>query len=255
MKNSQGSSEYIELFDIRGYGRQLTRTVPENASGTYASDYGNFHMKQEGTSVTGCYEYADGLLTGGIEGRVMKFTWRQNNGAGPAIMVFTPDGKKMFGLWWRESETDGRGGTWNGEKVSSEVGSCPHWSGRSGAEERMTKELEDFGRTRVYGINFDSDSSVIREESKPTLDKIVAVLQARPEWKLKIEGHTDDTGGQQHNEQLSRQRAESVKSYLTGAGIDGGRLSTQGFGPSMPVAKNDSTSGRAQNRRVELVKE
>jgi len=256
VQNNHGSPEYIELLDIRAYGKQLTHTPFPNASGTYESDYGNFHLKQEGTSVTGCYEHKGGLLTGGIEGRVMKFTWREDDGSkGPALMVFTGDGKEMIGLWWRDGQTDARGGTWNGKKISGDVGSCPHWSGSSGgAEAQMRSELEEFGRTRVYGINFDVDSDVIRGESKPTLDKIVAVLKAKPDWKLSVEGHTDATGGEAHNQQLSQKRAEAVKSYLVAGGIDASRLTATGLGASKPVAGNDSESGRAQNRRVELAK-
>jgi len=255
VQNNHGSKEYIELMDVRAYGRQLTTTPFPNASGTYETDYGNFHLKQEGTSVTGCYEHDEGLLNGGIEGRIMKFTWREApNDKGPAIMIFSPDGNEMFGLWWNEGDTTGRGGIWNGKKISKDTGSCPHWSG-TGAEELMKKELEEFGRTRVYGINFDLDSDVLRDESKPTLDKIVAVLKAKPEWKLKVEGHTDSTGGEAHNQQLSQKRADAVKSYLVNAGIDGSRLTTAGLGATKPVSGNETESGRAQNRRVELAKE
>jgi outer membrane protein OmpA-like peptidoglycan-associated protein len=256
VKNNHGSTQYTELFDIRGYGRQLTQTPFPNASGTYQSDYGNFHLKQEGTSVTGCYEHKEGLLNGGIEGRVMNFTWREEGeSTGPAQMVFSADGKEMFGRWWYYGQTDARGGVWNGTKISNEVGSCPHWSGTSGAEAQMSKELEELGRTRIYGINFDLDSDVLRGESKPTLDKIAAMLKTKSDWKLKIEGHTDSTGGDEHNQQLSQKRAESVKSYLVAAGIDGSRLTTAGLGATMPVANNDTETGRAQNRRVELAKE
>ncbi len=256
VQNNHGSAEYTELMDIRAYGKQLTRTPFPDASGTYESDYGNFHLKQEGTSVTGCYEHDEGLLNGGIEGRVMKFTWREvPDDKGPAIMVFTPDGSEMFGLWWTEGSTANRGSIWNGKKISNEVGSCPHWSGKTGAEAQMTKELEELGRTRVYGINFDVDSDVIRDESKPTLDKIVAVLKAKPEWKLKVEGHTDSSGGDAHNQQLSQKRADAVKTYLVTAGIDAARLTTAGLGATKPVAGNETEAGRAQNRRVELAKE
>jgi outer membrane protein OmpA-like peptidoglycan-associated protein len=256
VQNNHGAKDYIELFDIRAYGKQLTRTPFADASGTYDSDYGNFHLKQEGTSVTGCYEHKEGLLNGGIEGRVMKFTWHEApNDSGPAIMVFPPDGKEMLGLWWTEGNTSARPGTWNGKKISNDVGSCPHWSGKSGAEEQMTKELQEFGRTRIYGINFDLDSDVIRDESKPTLDKIVAVLKAKADWKLKIEGHTDSSGGDAHNQELSQKRADAVKTYLVTAGIDGARLTTAGLGATKPVAGNETEAGRAQNRRVELAKE
>jgi outer membrane protein OmpA-like peptidoglycan-associated protein len=256
VQNNHGAKDYIELMDIRAYGKQLTTTPFPNASGTYDTDYGHFHLKQEGTSVTGCYEHDEGLLNGGIEGRVMKFTWREaGDDKGPAIMVFTPDGNEMLGLWWTEGNTAARPGSWNGKKISNDVGTCPHWSGAGGAEYLMTKELEEFGRTRVYGINFDLDSDVIRDESKPTLDKIVMVLKAKPDWKLKVEGHTDSSGGDTHNQELSQKRADAVKNYLVTAGIDTARLTTAGLGATKPVAGNETEAGRAQNRRVELAKE
>jgi len=119
----------------------------------------------------------------------------------------------------------------------------------------MTRDLEQSGRTRVYGINFDSDSDRIKEESKPTLDQIVAMLKAKADWKMSIEGHTDSTSTPRHNQGLSERRAVSVKNYLTTAGIDKSRLTTVGYGQDKPVAPNDNPIGKAQNRRVELVKQ
>jgi outer membrane protein OmpA-like peptidoglycan-associated protein len=257
VKNNQGASDYLELMDFRGYGKQLTNTPFADASGTYETSYGLFHLKQEGTSVTGCYEHQGGLLTGGIERRVMKFTWREDGGpddAGPAIMVFTADGKQMLGLWGSKDATR-LTGEWNGKKVSNDVGSCPHWSPKSGAEEQMKEDLSKRGRTRLYGINFDTDSDVIRAESKPTLDKVVAVLKSQPDWKLTIEGHTDSSGGEAHNQELSTKRAESVKAYLVAGGVATDRLAAKGMAATVPVSPNETPIGRAQNRRVELVKE
>ena len=96
-------------------------------------------------------------------------------------------------------------------KEECHVGTCAQWAG--GIQEQLTKDLEEFGRARVYGINFDSDSDHIKDESKPTLDKIVAMLKAKPDWKITIEGHTDSTSTPQHNQELSERRARSVKSY------------------------------------------
>jgi len=252
IKNNHGAPDYLELMDFRAYGTQLTHTPFPDVSGTYDSDYGDFHIRQEGTSVTGCYEQAEGVLDGGVEGRVLKFTWRQVGDAkGPAIMVFSPDGRQMLGLWWYQG-SDTRGGTWNGTKKSNAVGTCPHWSG--GAQAQVAKDLQELGRARIYGINFDSDSDVIKDESKPTLDRIAAVLKTNSGWKLTIEGHTDSTATAEHNLQLSKRRAESVKAYLQTAGIDGARLKAVGLGATQPVASNDTEAGRAQNRRVELVK-
>ncbi|MDO9465223.1 MAG: OmpA family protein [bacterium] len=166
-------------------------------------------------------------------------------------MVFTSDGEKFFGLWWYEGAEGSQGQTWNGIKISQDVGGCPHWAG--GVREQMTSELLEFGRVRLYGINFDYDSDIIRAESKPTLDKIVAMLKSEQAMQLIIEGHTDSDGSTEHNRVLSLQRAESVKSYLISAGISSSRLFTKGYGESMPVAPNTTATGKAQNRRVELV--
>ena len=72
---------------------------------------------------------------------------------------------------------------------------------------------------------------------------------------MQIEGHTDNVGGQAFNQLLSERRAAAVNSYLTSGGVDAARLSSAGFGFSKPVATNDSEVGRAQNRRVERVKQ
>jgi outer membrane protein OmpA-like peptidoglycan-associated protein len=257
VKNNQGAPDYLELMDFRGYGKQLTSTPFADASGTYQTNFGLFHLKQEGTAVTGCYEHKDGLLTGGIEGRVMKFTWRESgeNNEGPALMVFTSDGKTMLGVWGQKGD-EKLTNEWNGNKVSSEVGSCPNWSGsKGGAEQRMADELGKQGRTRLYGINFDTDSANIRAESKPTLDKVVAVLKSQPDWKLTVEGHTDSSGGDAHNQELSQKRAEAVRDYLVSGGIVADRVTPKGMAATVPVGSNDTPIGRAQNRRVELVKQ
>jgi outer membrane protein OmpA-like peptidoglycan-associated protein len=223
-----------------------------DVSGTYNTSYNKMHLLQQGTSVTGCYEYSEGLLTGGLEGRIMKFTWSENGGKnrGPAVMVFSADGQKLFGLWWHEGGEKGAASHWDGPKISSTVGSCPHWKG-VGAEQQIASDLEKFGRSRVYGINFDTDSDHIKDESRPTLDKIVELLKAEPNLKLSIEGHTDATAGVEYNQNLSERRAAA---YLVAAGIDHARLSSVGYGASRPVASNDTALGRAQNRRVELAK-
>lgn len=251
IQNNHGSSEYAELMDFRAFGKQLTKTSLPDVSGTYETNYNDFHLRQQGTSITGCYEWDEGVLNGGIEDRILKFTWIEPGQKGPAIMVFASDGEKFFGLWWYEGKEDSQGGIWNGIKISQDVGGCPHWAG--GVQEQMTSELLEFGRVRLYGINFDFDSDIIRDESKPTLDKIVAMLKSEQTMQLIIEGHTDSDGTTDHNQILSQKRAESVKSYLVSAGISSSRLFTEGYGESMPVAPNTTATGKAQNRRVELV--
>jgi outer membrane protein OmpA-like peptidoglycan-associated protein len=255
IKSNHGAALWTELFGFRGYGPKPA--VPgslENISGTYETNYSKFHVRQQGTALGGCYEYNEGLLDGAIEGRLMKITWREGENSGPAVMIFNSDGKSFRGYWWRKGqEMEPPSGNWNGSKNSSQIGGCPHWSGSLGGE--LKKQLKDEGRARVYGILFDLNSANIKAESKPVLEEVLGLLQSEPSWKLTIEGHTDSTGSSDYNQKLSLQRADAVKAYLLGAGIAAGRLQTRGFGSAKPVADNASEMGRAQNRRVELVRE
>ncbi|HEV2763045.1 MAG TPA: OmpA family protein [Pyrinomonadaceae bacterium] len=115
-------------------------------------------------------------------------------------------------------------------------------------------DIESLGRARIY-VNFDTGSDVINPDSRPTLNKLVAVLKKRPDWKLTVEGHTDSTASAAFNQQLSERRAVAVKNYLQANGIEASRLSTVGFGMSKPISDNNTELGRALNRRVELIRQ
>jgi OmpA-OmpF porin, OOP family len=122
-------------------------------------------------------------------------------------------------------------------------------------ESQMKKDLDANGKIVLHGINFDTGKATIKPESKPLLDEIGKLLNNNKDLKLSIEGHTDNVGGKDANQKLSESRAASVKDYLVkNAGINAARLSTKGFGDTKPVADNGTDAGKAQNRRVELVK-
>jgi outer membrane protein OmpA-like peptidoglycan-associated protein len=87
-----------------------------------------------------------------------------------------------------------------------------------------------------------------------TINEIYKFLKDDPSLKFEIDGHTDNSGDAQHNLQLSQQRADAVKVRLVSLGIDAARLTTKGFGNSMPIADNSSPEGKANNRRVEFVR-
>jgi outer membrane protein OmpA-like peptidoglycan-associated protein len=108
-------------------------------------------------------------------------------------------------------------------------------------------------RSEVPGIYFLSDSAQLLPASKPAIERIVTLLHAHPEWTVTIEGHTDNTGSDQHNLDLSKRRAETLKRELSGPyGIPSARLSSTGYGSSRPVETNQTLEGRAHNRRVEI---
>lgn len=255
IKNNHGSPDYMELFDFRAYGEQKTKTAVPSLSGTYATNYSNFHLQQDGASISGCYEHAEGLVTnGGLDGRVTRFTWVQKEKRGPAVLAFSPDGKEMMGLWWNDGQTDASGGIWVGKKISDNVGSCPHWKGIQTASSQLAQDLSQSGRARIYGITFDTDSDVIKPESKAALENIVKLTKEKSDWKFAIEGHTDSTAAAAYNQTLSEKRATAVKAYLIAASVPAARLTSRGLGATTPVADNGTAIGRAQNRRVELVK-
>ena len=115
--------------------------------------------------------------------------------------------------------------------------------------------LEARGRVATTGIYFATDGDRIQPESTPTLEAIAEMLTSHPELALTIEGHTDSQGEEAYNQDLSERRAAAVKTYLVERhGIAADRLVTTGFGESRPAMSNDTSEGRQQNRRVELVK-
>ena len=128
---------------------------------------------------------------------------------------------------------------------------------------RVAESAPDFsqiinstGRYVTHGILFDTDSDRLKPESAPVVKLVAQGLAANPALKLLIEGHTDSTGDAAHNLDLSKRRAEAVKAVLaTQFGVDASRLTTAGLGSTKPVAPNDTPQGRAQNRRVEFVKQ
>jgi outer membrane protein OmpA-like peptidoglycan-associated protein len=94
---------------------------------------------------------------------------------------------------------------------------------------------------------------VIDSSGRATLEDVAGVLDEYDKTAVVIQGHTDATGSEEHNQQLSERRATSVRNYLVGRGVDEDRLSAVGFGEGYPVASNDSESGRQQNRRVDIL--
>jgi len=107
----------------------------------------------------------------------------------------------------------------------------------------------------THGINFDVDKATIKPESMGTLNMIVGILKDNPDLKFEVDGHTDNTGGAAHNATLSQQRADAVKTQLVSLGVDGSRLTTKGFGDTKPISDNLTLEGKANNRRVEFVKQ
>jgi OmpA-OmpF porin, OOP family len=104
----------------------------------------------------------------------------------------------------------------------------------------------------LQNVFFETDKWELLPESFSQLDEITEYLNSNPQLYIEISGHTDNTGNEPHNMQLSDARAQSVANYLITNGIDASRIIAKGFGSSKPIADNDTENGRAINRRVEI---
>ncbi len=105
----------------------------------------------------------------------------------------------------------------------------------------------------LKNVFFDFDSHKLLDESKAELQNLAQFLRDNPEVKVRITGHTDNTGKSSYNMELSQNRARAVANYLLNEGIAMNRVSYKGMGSSEPIARNDTEEGRAQNRRTELI--
>ncbi len=118
----------------------------------------------------------------------------------------------------------------------------------------LKAEATERGLVLTLGdLLFAFDSSELKSGGTITLDRLVTFLNQYPERRVAIEGHTDNVGSNDYNQQLSQRRAESVSRYLQNKGIAIARLDAKGMGKDAPLVSNDSESGRQQNRRVELI--
>ena len=138
----------------------------------------------------------------------------------------------------------------DGDGVMNEHDKCPNTRPGAvvdldGCEVEAVIELE--------GVHFDFDKATLRPEAKTILDEAAALLNKNERVVVEVAGHTDSTGSESYNQGLSERRANSVQDYLVGKGVKAHRLSSKGYGESMPVASNDTKEGRAENRRVELI--
>jgi len=102
-------------------------------------------------------------------------------------------------------------------------------------------------------VLFDTGKFSLRPAAREKLAKVAGIVSGHPGLRLDVEGHTDSVGGDDYNQQLSENRGESVREYLTQQGMAASSVTSKGFGKTQPVASNETADGRQQNRRVELV--
>ncbi|MEO2269018.1 OmpA family protein [Pseudoalteromonas pernae] len=122
----------------------------------------------------------------------------------------------------------------------------------AGSGVEVVREGDNIRLVMPSNITFATDQSYISSGFHNTLDAIASVMNKYEKTYLSVEGHTDSTGKDSYNQNLSEQRALSVKNYLVNSNILAARISTRGYGESRPIADNGTANGRALNRRVEI---
>ena len=163
------------------------------------------------------------------------------NEIGPQVNAGCPD---------TDSDSDG---------IVDRLDKCPqqpetvnNYQDQDGCPDELPANLARFVDKKLEGVQFLPTKADLVPSSFAVLDQAVAALKEVPSVRLEVQGHTDNVGNPNDNLTLSQQRADSVKAYLIGKGVDPARLTAVGYGSTQPVADNKLPAGRAQNRRVEF---
>lgn len=129
---------------------------------------------------------------------------------------------------------------------------CTYASVVKGEALVLSAEEQEVLNTAFSNLEFETGKDIIKESSLPSLTELAVLLDKKPNWGLKIEGHTDNVGKPAKNLLLSKKRAESVRNYLKEKGIDASRFDVKWFGHTKPIDSNKTPEGRQKNRRVEM---
>ena len=140
----------------------------------------------------------------------------------------------------------------NSPATQGQTTTARNWTAASIAD-----EIKQHGRIGFTDgeVHFATASATLAGDSQAVLDQTAQALKDNPDWKMRVVGHTDSTGSAPTNDTLSQQRAQSVMAYLTSHGVANNRLRVEAAGQHQPAATNATDTGRAENRRVELIKD
>ena len=203
---------------------------------------------EENSDIIGC----DGLLVGGRQLRVLEQKERgaMIGGVGGAVaggVIGHAAGSTMLGAIIGAA-VGGRGRR-HYRELYGQAGRGNAAGSRRG---RDPAHREGIKITFDSGVLFDIDKSDLRPVSETNLTKLATILNKYPDTNILIEGHTDNTGTDDYNMALSKDRAQSVSSYLATVDVKSARFSIAGYGETQPIVTNDSPEGRQKNRRVDI---
>lgn len=140
----------------------------------------------------------------------------------------------------------------DGDGVADNEDKCPNTAGTNMGCPEIKKEVRERLEFAMKAVQFETARAVLKPQSYGILDEVAGIMRQYPDYKLSIEGHTDDVGEEKTNLMLSINRAQSCYDYLLTRGVARERMNYTGFGERMPLSENNTTEGRERNRRVEF---
>ena len=161
-----------------------------------------------------------------------------------------------------QAETDAAKAKAQAESEQARLAGQQAENDKAALRTKLSQQLNSVLQTRdsarglivnMSDVLFDTAKYTLKPGAREKLSKVAGILLAYPGLNIEVDGHTDNVGSDEYNQNLSDQRAESVRAYLVAQGVLTGSVSAKGFGKSQPVGTNDTAAGRQINRRVELV--
>ena len=251
IKSNGGDAKYTELMEFEALGTEVEpRSETAILSSTYKTNWDFFFMLMDGGDLRGCYDHDGGVFSGASSGNFLNIEWREYGPQiGKAVMAITQDGAAFNGFWYEDGVL---GGTWFGTRVDDSLQPKCAENLKQNESSQVEDALSETGRAVLYGIYFDHDSDVLKPKSLATLQDVLRWLNTNPEKMVVFEGYTDSDGSNQYNLDLSSRRAAAVVAWMNQKKVDPVRTQSMGFGETKPVADNNSSQGKALNRRVEI---
>lgn len=229
---------FFEFSEIIGHGRQDPVPLSDAFHGKWKGRGVLLELKQQGASVSGCYE-GEGDLQGTVSGNLLRAAGKTRKADIPSVFLLAVgDDGQITGL---RSTNGAPFRLYSGDAAPGITTEC---SGR---------EIQPLGCGSIlHGIQFDFDSATIGPEAGPLLDALAAGLRASAASTIIVIGHTSSEGSDMYNDRLSLLRAQAVVAALVGRGINATRVSAEGRGEKQPIAANETEASRSLNRRVEI---
>ena len=236
---------YIESYDAQNFSSvELDTEPPKKVEGRY---WKISYVLKEGARKSGPVQIARNYTDLMVKRGGRKLLDDVDASGGTTVASMPIEGKNIFVRIWVSSAGDSYDLT-----VVEEAGMEQKVEFTA---MELAKALNDTGSVALHNVLFDTGKATLKPESAAALAPVGELLKNDAALKLEIQGHTDNVGQTAANLKLSQDRAAAVKTYLTQTfGIAAARLTTAGFGDTKPVSPNTAEAGRAQNRRVELVK-